>query len=215
MPSLWALVRYFLYLGSLGFGGPVALVGYMQRDLVERRGWFSRETYMKGLALSQLAPGPLAAQLAIRGRCEMDGLSETLKAARHREPPTVAFVCLHGAAKSVLAAACFERLAEARGVRVRALAAGTEPDPEIAPAVLRALLAEGIDLRGQRPRRVTPEDLAGAAAVVSFGPDLSALVAPGRPIVRWDDVPALSEGVEAGRAAILARLPTLLQEVSR
>jgi chromate transporter len=65
MPSLWALVRYFLYLGSLGFGGPVALVGYMQRDLVERRAWFSRETYMKGLALSQLAPGPLAAQLAI------------------------------------------------------------------------------------------------------------------------------------------------------
>jgi chromate transporter len=65
MPSLWGLVRYFLYLGSLGFGGPVALVGYMQRDLVERRGWFSRETYMKGLALSQLAPGPLAAQLAI------------------------------------------------------------------------------------------------------------------------------------------------------
>jgi chromate transporter len=65
MPSLWALVRYFLYLGSLGFGGPVALVGYMQRDLVERRGWFSRETYMKGLVLSQLAPGPLAAQLAI------------------------------------------------------------------------------------------------------------------------------------------------------
>jgi chromate transporter len=65
VPGLGALVRYFLYLGSLGFGGPVALVGYMQRDLVERSGWFSRETYMKGLALSQLAPGPLAAQLAI------------------------------------------------------------------------------------------------------------------------------------------------------
>jgi chromate transporter len=63
--SLADLVRYFLYLGSLGFGGPVALVGYMQRDLVERRGWFSVETYKKGLALSQLAPGPLAAQLAI------------------------------------------------------------------------------------------------------------------------------------------------------
>ncbi|MEK7709752.1 MAG: chromate transporter [candidate division NC10 bacterium] len=65
MPSLWALVRYFLYLGSLGFGGPVALVGYMQRDLVEQRKWFTKEAYMKGLALSQLAPGPLAAQLAI------------------------------------------------------------------------------------------------------------------------------------------------------
>jgi chromate transporter len=58
-------VKYFLYLGSLGFGGPVALVGYMQRDLVERRGWFTREEYLKCLALSQLAPGPLAAQLAI------------------------------------------------------------------------------------------------------------------------------------------------------
>lgn len=65
MPTLWQLVQYFLYLGSFGFGGPVALVGYMQRDLVEERKWFSREDYMKGLALSQLAPGPLAAQLAI------------------------------------------------------------------------------------------------------------------------------------------------------
>jgi chromate transporter len=63
--TTWGLVRYFLYLGSLGFGGPVALIGYMQRDLVERRRWFSKDDYVKGLALSQLAPGPLAAQLAI------------------------------------------------------------------------------------------------------------------------------------------------------
>jgi chromate transporter len=64
-PTTTALLKYFLYLGSLGFGGPVALVGYMQRDLVEQRKWFTREEYMKSLALSQLAPGPLAAQLAI------------------------------------------------------------------------------------------------------------------------------------------------------
>jgi chromate transporter len=64
-PSAGGLLRYFLYLGSLGFGGPVALVGYMQRDLVEQRGWFTRDEYTKSLALSQLAPGPLAAQLAI------------------------------------------------------------------------------------------------------------------------------------------------------
>ena len=64
-PSTAELLKYFLYLGSLGFGGPVALVGYMQRDLVERRGWFTKEEYMKSLALAQLAPGPLAAQLAI------------------------------------------------------------------------------------------------------------------------------------------------------
>ena len=49
-PTTGALLKYFLYLGSLGFGGPVALVGYMQRDLVERRQWFTKEEYMKSLA---------------------------------------------------------------------------------------------------------------------------------------------------------------------
>lgn len=67
MPSytLKDLILYFLRLGTLGFGGPVALVGYMHRDLVENRGWISEEDYKDGLALSQLAPGPLAAQLAM------------------------------------------------------------------------------------------------------------------------------------------------------
>jgi protein-tyrosine-phosphatase len=145
----------------------------------------------------------------------MDGVSASLNAADRREPLTVVFVCLHGAAKSVVAAAYFDRLAAARGVRVRALAAGTEPDPEVAPAVLRALLAEDIDVRGQRPRRVTRKDVAGATAVVSFGPDLSDLVRPGVPVAYWTDVPAMSENFETGRAAILARLPALLDEVSR
>jgi chromate transporter len=59
------LIYYFLKLGATGFGGPVALVGYMHRDLVEKRKWISEEDYKEGLALAQLAPGPLAAQLAI------------------------------------------------------------------------------------------------------------------------------------------------------
>src|SRR5215212_1549905 len=64
-PSLAAFVAYFLRLGTFGFGGPIALAGYMQRDLVEDRGWVTTDQYVKGLALAQLAPGPLAAQLAI------------------------------------------------------------------------------------------------------------------------------------------------------
>ena len=59
------LCLYFLRLGTTGFGGPVALVGYMERDLVESRRWFERDQFFRGLALAQLAPGPLAAQLAI------------------------------------------------------------------------------------------------------------------------------------------------------
>ena len=58
------MVLYFLRLGTLGFGGPIALVGYMQTDLVEDRKWVSSEEYFEGLAFSQLCPGPLAAQLA-------------------------------------------------------------------------------------------------------------------------------------------------------
>ena len=63
--SLWYLCRYMLALGTWGFGGPVALVGYMYRDLVEKRHWISEADYKEGLALAQLMPGPLAAQLAI------------------------------------------------------------------------------------------------------------------------------------------------------
>ena len=63
--SLAQLTRYFLKLGSIGFGGPVALVGYMYRDLVEARRWITDEDYKDGLTLAQLMPGPLAAQLAM------------------------------------------------------------------------------------------------------------------------------------------------------
>jgi chromate transporter len=63
--SLFQLMRYFLKLGTIGFGGPVALVGYMYRDLVEARRWIAEEDYKEGLTLAQLMPGPLAAQLAM------------------------------------------------------------------------------------------------------------------------------------------------------
>jgi chromate transporter len=62
---LTQFVGYFLWLGTVGFGGPIALAGHMQQDLVDGRGWIRKEDYLEGLALAQLAPGPLAAQLAI------------------------------------------------------------------------------------------------------------------------------------------------------
>ena len=63
--TLRQLILYFLKLGTFGFGGPAALVGYMHRDLVEQRNWIADQDYKEGLALAQLAPGPLAAQLSI------------------------------------------------------------------------------------------------------------------------------------------------------
>ncbi|MGH7331915.1 MAG: low molecular weight phosphatase family protein [Candidatus Rokuibacteriota bacterium] len=123
---------------------------------------------------------------------------------------TVLFVCLHGAAKSLIAASHLERLARERGITVRAGFAGTEPDPELTPAAVAGLLAEGIDVRGRRPRRVTGDDVRNAFRVVSFGCELGAL-APGVAVERWDDVPAVSENYRAARDVIVSRLPALLE----
>ena len=62
---LTRFIGYFLWLGTVDFGGPIALAGHMQQDLVDDRAWVRKEDYLEGLALAQLAPGPLAAQLAI------------------------------------------------------------------------------------------------------------------------------------------------------
>jgi chromate transporter len=59
------LLRYFLWLGTFGFGGPIATVGYMQRDLVEQRAWLKKQDFLNGIALGQTMPGPLAAQVAM------------------------------------------------------------------------------------------------------------------------------------------------------
>jgi arsenate reductase (thioredoxin) len=128
-----------------------------------------------------------------------------------RSVRTVVFVCQHGAAKSVLAAAVLERLAAEHGIPLRALARGTEPEPHLAPAVAAGLLAKGIDVGARQPRPLTPGDLAQAWRVVSFGPDLSHLVPTGTPLEVWDDIPAVADGLQAAQAAIAGRLPRLIK----
>ncbi|KRT71626.1 MAG: protein tyrosine phosphatase [Candidatus Rokubacteria bacterium CSP1-6] len=129
-----------------------------------------------------------------------------------KTPRTVVFVCLHGSAKSLIAAEYFGRLAAERGLDVHATSAGTEPDPDIPPHVTEELLRDGIDVRGRRPRLVTREELANASHVVSFGCDLSRLAPPGLAVERWDDVPAVSADFAAARDAIVARLRRLLAD---
>ena len=126
---------------------------------------------------------------------------------------TVVFVCLHGAAKSLIAATLFQRLADERGLAVRSTFAGTEPDPAIQPNVVARLLEEGVDVRPLRPRRVTRDELASAWRVVSFGCDLAAL-APDARIERWDDVPAVSEDYGRARDVIAARVRMLVGQTS-
>ena len=126
-------------------------------------------------------------------------------------PRTVAFVCLHGSAKSVIAAEYLEREARARGIDARASAAGQEPDPDYPPHVLAGMSARGFKLLGRAPRGANAEDLAQADRIVSFGCDLSTL-APGREIERWDDCPAVSDGFDGAWDVITRKVDALLAE---
>jgi protein-tyrosine-phosphatase len=123
--------------------------------------------------------------------------------------PRVLFVCLHGAAKSVIGAAHFRRLAAARGLAMGAVAAGTEPDAELTPGAVKGLAGDGLRVTLNRPRPVTLYDLASASRIVSFGCDI--LPAKGQLVDQWD-VPAVSDGYAAARDRIVAHVERLVTE---
>jgi protein-tyrosine-phosphatase len=126
----------------------------------------------------------------------------------------IVFLCPHGAAKSVIAAAYCQQLADQRNVPLRATYAGTEPDAELSPAVVGLLRMEGIAVADQPPRRVTPEELATAGRIILLGCDLGDLVRPGMVIERWDDVPAPSQDLQAARDRIQAYVEQLIENLT-
>lgn len=125
----------------------------------------------------------------------------------------IAFVCLHGSAKSLVAAEYCRRVAAERGLVVEATSSGPEPDPEIPPEVVAGLLADGIDVRGTRPARVTSQRLANASRIVSFGCSLEELAPPGIAVEHWDDCPAVSDDYETARDFIVARVAALMDSL--
>jgi arsenate reductase len=126
---------------------------------------------------------------------------------------TILFVCPHGAAKSVLAAAYFNHMAQQHGVPLLADSGGTEPSETVAPAVIEMLQDEGIAVSQRPPRCVTRDDLAQAQKVISLGCELEALdIAPER-VEQWLDVPAVSENRYAARDAIRANVERLIAQV--
>jgi arsenate reductase (thioredoxin) len=129
------------------------------------------------------------------------------------KPPTVLFMCPHGAAKSVLASAYFERLAKERGLNVRVDSAGTDPDPTVSPTVAAHLKRQGYPAPKSNPRRVTSKDLESADVVISIGCDLSGLQEPRGKLVRWDEVPPLSEDFARADDAIRRRVTELIEEL--
>jgi arsenate reductase (thioredoxin) len=116
--------------------------------------------------------------------------------------PTILFLCPHGAAKSILAAAYFNRMAQQHGLPYQADAAGTEPDEQVSPKVVAMLREEGIDVSHQQPRRVTNAELENAHVVISMGCELSDLETMPKRLEQWLDIPAVSENAQSANEVI-------------
>ena len=125
----------------------------------------------------------------------------------------VLFVCLHGSAKSLIAAEFFNRLAVARDLPLRAASAGTEPDDAVPTYVVAGMRSDGFDVGGYRPQRLSRALATFACTAVTFQPDLGSYLSEGCSIERWD-VPAVSDGYPAARDAIRRRVERLIARLA-
>ena len=127
---------------------------------------------------------------------------------------TVLFLCPHGAAKSVMAAAYFQQLATRAGLDTAADCAGTEPDDTVWPSVLTLLHDEGVEVPPNNPRHVTTHDLTRADLVISLGCDLPPEQARlTRRLDRWDDLPLASQDLVKSRDVIKIKVQDLIAEL--
>ena len=124
-------------------------------------------------------------------------------------------MCPRGAAKSILASAYFERVAKERGLNVRVVSAGIDPDPTVSAAVAGHLKQQGYPAPEPSPRKVDPNEFTSADVVVSIGCDLSGLPAPQGKLVQWNEVPPLSQDFASGEQAIRKRVLELVEELLR
>jgi arsenate reductase (thioredoxin) len=143
--------------------------------------------------------------LSVNGQIQ-DAVKQTEQA------PVIIFVCEHGAAKSILSAAIFNQLARERSLNLRAIARGTNPDPEISPKVAAGLRADGLASSESAPKKISKADLVGARRVITFCalPDDY----PGSvQVENWDDVLPAIEDYGKARDKLAERIGHLLEEL--
>ena len=129
-----------------------------------------------------------------------------------QQDPPIVFICEHGAAKSVIAAAWFNRFAAQLGISLRAISRGITPDSEFPQNVIDGLVKDGLKPESSAPLPLSDQDLAGAARVITFDqPGVAARLSPAAVAQSWDGLPPVSAGYEAARVAIVARVTQLLE----
>ncbi len=129
---------------------------------------------------------------------------------------TVVFACEHGSAKSVIAAAHFNRIAEKRGLPYRAISRGVHPDSEIPIKVKTPLRADGLDVSRRKPKLISDDDIRHASRLITIACKLPQSIAldPGK-LEDWADVPPLENGYPMLRAAMLQKIEALLSSLQK
>ena len=117
--------------------------------------------------------------------------------------------------EDVLASAYFIKAAKERGLNVRVISGGTEPDPAVSSAIAKRITDQGLAVPIDKPRRITDDEFRSADVVISIGCDLKGLPEPKGRLQRWDEVPSPSENLDATDAAIRKRVQALIEELSR
>jgi len=128
------------------------------------------------------------------------------------QTPVIIFVCEHGAAKSILSASIFNKLAEERRLNIRAIARGTKPDPEISPKVAAGLQADGLAPSESAPKKISKEDLVGAGRVITFCA-LPDDYPGGIKVENWDEFLPAIEDYGKARDKLTERIGRLLEEL--
>ena len=158
--------------------------------------------------MTRLMFGVLAMLAALVGVSPAQAQSATPAA----KTPTVLFICPHGAAKSVMASAYFQKMAKARGLNIRVDAAGTDPEPQLSKAVVARLQKDGYAIPIEKPRAATAADMNSADIVVSMGCDLSKLPAPKGTLKDWN-VPDFSANFDVAEQSIRDQVTRLVDEL--
>jgi protein-tyrosine-phosphatase len=126
----------------------------------------------------------------------------------------VVFVCEHGAAKSVIAAAYFNKLASERGLNATAISRGTAPDPQFSTATVAGLKSDGFAAPGGQPQLLGAADVQAAAVVVTLGAELPRNSTPAKRR-EWNDTPSVSANYGAARDSIRGHVESLVEELSK
>ena len=129
--------------------------------------------------------------------------------------PEVLFVCEHGAARSTIATAYFNKLAEEQGLNYRAIFRATNPDSTLMPATIKGLTEDGFDISNWTPKLVSQTDINSASEIVTFDCNIPASDSSSKPLVQWNGIPPVSKDYNLARNRIVEKVQRLINDLAK